>query len=150
MPSGNTRPKANGTPRQPPLPKLGWFARFAQSASRFAGKPVTFLTAFGLVVLWAVSGPFFDFSHTWQLVINTTTTIITFLMVFLIQSSQNRDALAVQVKLAELILHMPGVPDRLADAEDMSEKQLDVLHAHYKATARGRSRKSGRRKSGGG
>ena len=147
MASANPRSKANGTQHQPPLPRHGWFASFAQTTSRFAGKPATFLTAFGLVVLWGLSGPFFGFSHTWQLVINTTTTIITFLMVFLIQSSQNRDALAVQVKLAELILHMPGAPNRLADAEDMSEKQLDVLHEHYKATARGRARKAGRRKA---
>jgi low affinity Fe/Cu permease len=147
MASGNSRAKANGTQVQPPLPKHGWFASFAQSASRLAGKPATFLIALGLVVVWALSGPLFGFSQTWQLVINTTTTIITFLMVFLIQSSQNRDALAVQVKLAELILHMPGAPNRLADAEDMSERQLDVLHEHYKATARGRARKAGRRKS---
>ena len=147
MASGNSSAKSNGMQAQPPLPKHGWFASLAQSASRLAGKPATFLTALGLVVLWGVSGPLFDFSQTWQLIINTTTTIITFLMVFLIQSSQNRDALAVQVKLAELILHMPGAPNRLADAEDMSEKQLDVLHEHYKATARGRSRKRSRRKA---
>jgi low affinity Fe/Cu permease len=146
MATGNSRSKSNGNATQPPLPKLDWFARFAQSASRFAGRPTTFLIAFGLVLVWGLSGPLFDFSQTWQLIINTTTTIITFLMVFLIQSSQNRDALAVQVKLAELILHMPGAPDRLADAEDMSEMQLDVLHEHYKETARGRRRKSGRRK----
>jgi low affinity Fe/Cu permease len=151
MPSGNSRSKAgaNGTPRQPPLPRPGWFDAFAQTASRFAGKPATFLGAVTVILIWALSGPFFGFSETWQLVINTTTTIITFLMVFLIQNTQTRDTLALQVKLAELILHMPGAPNRLADAEDMSEKQLDRLHAHYKATARGRARKSGRRKSGG-
>lgn len=105
---------------------------------------MAFLSALGVVLLWGVTGPLFGFSETWQLFINTTTTIVTFLMVFLIQSSQNRDTLAIQVKLAEIILRMPGAQNQLADAEDMSEKQLDKLHEHYKARAKEKSRASRR------
>jgi low affinity Fe/Cu permease len=147
MPSEKSRHRSNsgGPKRQPPTPHQDWFSKFAQCASRVAGKPAAFLSAVGLVVGWALIGPFVGFSQTWQLVINTATTIVTFLMVFLIQSSQNRDTLALQVKLAELILHMPGAPNQLADAEDMSEKQLEHLHERYKSRARGRMRKSGNR-----
>jgi low affinity Fe/Cu permease len=99
------------------------------------------------VVIWGATGPLFDYSNTWQLVINTGTTIVTFLMVFLIQNTQTRDQLALQVKLSELILHMRGAPNVLADAEDLSEKQLDMLHAHYKAKAREKSEAAARRKS---
>ena len=142
MPAKSRRKtNSSGSTRQPPVPRQDWFSAFSQRASRIAGKPATFLSAVGLVVGWALMGPFAGFSETWQLVINTSTTIVTFLMVFLIQSTQNRDTLALQVKLAELILHMPGAPDRLADAEDMSEKQLEHLHERYKARARGRMRK---------
>jgi low affinity Fe/Cu permease len=124
-------------------PAQDWFSAFAQRTSRLAGKPATFLCAAGLVVGWALTGPLVGFSEIWQLVINTTTTIITFLMVFLIQNTQNRDTLALQVKLAELILHMPGAPDRLADAEDMSERQLDRLHDQYKSRARSPRKRKG-------
>jgi low affinity Fe/Cu permease len=144
MPSASRKKTSARKPSPPSIPEKSWFAAFAQTASRWAGKPITFLLAAGLVVLWALSGPLFGFSETWQLVINTTTTIITFLMVFLIQSSQNRDTLAIQVKLAEIILRMPGAPDQLADAEDMSEKQLDELHEHYKERAKTKGRASRR------
>lgn len=147
MPSASRKKTSRKRTDAPAIPRQHWFSTFAENASRFAGKPVTFLSAVGLVALWALAGPFLGFSDAWQLTINTTTTIITFLMVFLIQSSQNRDTAALQVKLAELILHIPGAPDRLADAEDMSEKQLDALHAHYKSMARARGRKAGRKKS---
>lgn len=148
MPSANSRRKTNenGSKRQPPIPHQDWFSWFSQEGSRLAGKPVAFLGALGLVAGWAIMGPFVGFSETWQLVINTTTTIITFLMVFLIQSTQNRDTLALQVKLAELILHMPGVPNQIADAEDMSVKQLEGLHEQYKTRARSKMRKVGRGK----
>src|ERR1700746_2130735 len=86
----------------------GWFGRLASQTAYLTGKPVTFLLAVLIVVMWGVSGPFFSFSDTWQLVINTSTTIVTFLMVFLIQQTQNRDTLAVQLKLAELIIAMRG------------------------------------------
>jgi low affinity Fe/Cu permease len=146
VPSNGNSSKSKPARRRPPLPRLDWFSWFAQHGSRLAGRPVTFLLAVGLIVGWALLGPFVGFSETWQLFINTTTTIVTFLMVFLIQNSQNRDTAAVQVKLAEIVLRMPGAPNRLADAEDMSEKQLDRLHEQYKAIARTRMRKS-RRKS---
>ncbi|MEX2126815.1 MAG: low affinity iron permease family protein [Xanthobacteraceae bacterium] len=133
-------------PGQVPVPRQDRFSWFAHEASRLAGKPPAFLAAFSLVVGWALTGPFVGFSETWQLFINTTTTIITFLMVFLIQSTQNRDTLAIQVKLAELILHMPGVPNQFADAEDMSERQLEHVHAQYKSRAREKMRTAGRRK----
>jgi low affinity Fe/Cu permease len=132
-------------PDRIPVPRQDWFSWFAHKASHFAGKPVAFLSAVGLVAAWAITGPIVGFSEAWQLVINTSTTIVTFLMVFLIQSTQNRDTLALHVKLAELILHMPGAPNRLADAEDMSERQLEHVHARYTARARGKTRR-GRRK----
>ena len=147
--SSQSRKKSTGTKTDAPrIPRKHWFSAFSEAASRFAGKPATFLSAVTLVVLWALAGPLLGFSETWQLAINTTTTIITFLMVFLIQSSQNRDTAALQVKLAELILHIPGATDRLADAEDMSEKQLDALHEHYKSLAKARGGKSSRKRSG--
>jgi low affinity Fe/Cu permease len=105
-----------------------WFGRVAQATATFTGKPVVFLGAVAVVVLWAISGPLFGFSDTWQLVINTGTTIITFLMVFLIQNTQNRDQMAMQVKLGELILAVKDADDRLADAEDLTEEELQALH----------------------
>jgi low affinity Fe/Cu permease len=129
------------------LPPPERFATFAQSAARLAGKPGTFILACALIVCWLASGPFFGFDDTWQLMINTTTTIITFLMVFLIQNTQTRDQLALQVKLSELIIQMRGAPNVLADAEDLSEKQLDALHDYYKTRAREKSAAAVRRKS---
>ena len=105
-----------------------WFVRFATGASRFSGKPATFMVALAIVVGWAVSGPIFGFSDTWQLVINTGTTIITFLMVFLIQNTQNRDTMALQLKLSELVLAMRNAENRFASAEDLSDDELEKLH----------------------
>lgn len=105
-----------------------WFTEFAHHASRFAGSPWVFSLAVILIVVWALSGPVFGFSDTWQLVINTSTTIITFLMVFLIQNTQNRDALAVQVKLSELIIKMQGARNDFAQVEDLTDKELEELH----------------------
>jgi low affinity Fe/Cu permease len=113
----------------------GRFARAACEISRLAGKPVTFLIAVAAVLIWAASGPLFGFSDTWQLVINTSTTIVTFLMVFLIQNTQNRDTAAMQIKLAELIIRLDGADDKLATAEDLSDKELEKLHAEYKQRA---------------
>ena len=112
-----------------------WFDSFARKTSLLCGKPVVFLAAVVIVLGWAISGPLFGFSDTWQLVINTGTTIITFLMVFLIQSTQNRDSLAVQIKLSELILAVKGAKNRLASAEDLSESELEELHKEYCARA---------------
>lgn len=113
----------------------GWFAKSACLISHWAGKPVTFLLAAAVVVVWAISGPLFGFSDTWQLVINTSTTIITFLMVFLIQNTQNRDTAAMQVKLAELIIRLRGADNKLATAEDLSDEDLEQLHLSYKKQA---------------
>jgi low affinity Fe/Cu permease len=87
-----------------------------------------------LVIVWALTGPLFGFSDTWQLVINTSTTIVTFLMVFLIQHTQNRDTLAIQLKLSELIIAVQGAENELAAAEDLSEEELEALHEQYRAS----------------
>jgi low affinity Fe/Cu permease len=121
-----------------------WFSRFATWCSRMAGRPATFLAAIVLLVGWALSGPFFGFSDTWQLVINTTTTIVTFLMVFLIQNTQNRDAEALQVKLDELIRVTEGAHTALLDLEELEERELDAIRDRYKALAK-RSREDLRR-----
>jgi low affinity Fe/Cu permease len=111
------------------------FAKFAHHAARLAGKPSTFLAAVFVVVAWALSGPFFGYSDTWQLVINTSTTIVTFLMVFVIQNTQNRDGMAIQIKLAELIVSMHGPQNARAVAEDLTEEELETLHEEYKKRA---------------
>lgn len=103
------------------------FARFANATSRAAGSPITFIICVAAVLLWAVSGPIFGFSETWQLVINTGTTIVTFLMVFLIQNTQNRDGSALQTKLDELI-RSSSAQDEFMGIEDMTDKQLEALH----------------------
>src|ERR1041385_8454585 len=108
----------------------GW-ARLATRVTDWAGSTTGFLFAAGTIVLWLVSGPFFHFSDTWQLSINTITTIVTFLMVFLIQRSQNKDSMAIQLKLNELVAAMIGASNRLIDVEDLSEQDLKVLHRHY-------------------
>jgi low affinity Fe/Cu permease len=112
-----------------------WFDSFARKTSTFCGKPVVFLGAVFIVLVWAVTGPLFGFSDTWQLVINTGTTIITFLMVFLIQNTQNRDSLAIQVKLADLIIAVGGAHNRLANAEELTEEELETLHQQYREQA---------------
>ena len=116
-------------------PRLDWFTWLAYETAHFAGKPATFLIAVAAIVLWAVTGPLFGFSDTWQLVVNTATTIVTFLMVFLIQSTQNRDTLALQIKLAELIIAIRGAENRLATVEDMTEAELEALHEEYRKRA---------------
>jgi low affinity Fe/Cu permease len=107
------------------------FSKFAHQASTLAGHYVTFMTALLLIVIWGVSGPIFDFSDTWQLIINTTTTIITFLMVFLIQNTQNRDALAMHLKLDELIHSIETADDRIIRAEDETDEELADLKRKY-------------------
>jgi low affinity Fe/Cu permease len=111
------------------------FSRFAKWTSSAAGHPLAFSLALAVVIAWAATGPIFGFSDTWQLVINTSTTIITFLMVFLIQNTQNRDTLALQLKLAELIIAVQGAKNNLATAEDMSEEDLERLHESYRKRA---------------
>src|SRR5919206_3775376 len=104
------------------------FTRFAKWTSHAAGHPATFGAAVLIIIVWAVTGPIFSFSDTWQLVINTSTTIITFLMVFLIQRSQNKESLAVQLKLNELVAAMQGASNRLISVEDLSEEEVTLLH----------------------
>lgn len=103
------------------------FDRFSNAISEGSGKAMTFVAACGLIVLWGVTGPFFGFSETWQLVVNTATTIITFLMVFVLQHTQNKDGEAVQAKLDELILHMKHADNRLIGAERLDVKELHRL-----------------------
>lgn len=107
------------------------FDRFANQVTKGSGKPSTFLIAFGIVIIWAVTGPVFNFSDTWQLVINTGTTIITFLMVFIIQQTQNKDTMAIQLKLNELIATSKTASNRLINIEDLSEEELEVLKKFY-------------------
>ena len=106
----------------------GWFAHFAQKTATWSGHPLAFLLASTIVIVWIVSGPLFGYSDTWQLVINTGTTIVTFLMVFLIQNTQNRDMMAVQLKLSELVLAMKGAENKFAAIEDLSDEELEDLH----------------------
>jgi low affinity Fe/Cu permease len=107
------------------------FTRFAKLTSHYTGKPITFISAVAVIIIWAASGPLFGFSDTWQLVINTGTTIITFLMVFLIQNTQNRDTEALQVKLDEIIRTMKGTREEVLDLEELDEKELDEIRKEY-------------------
>ena len=109
----------------------GPFTRFARATSRLAGRPVTFAIAVFVVLAWALSGPLFGFSEAWQLTINTLTTIATFLMVFLIQATQNREAEAIQLKLDELILALDSAHNEMIDSEDLSEAEQLKLHKRY-------------------
>ena len=108
-----------------------FFEKFANAATTFTGSSPAFLGALSIVIIWAISGPLFGYSETWQLVINTGTTIITFLMVFLIQKSQNKDSKAIQIKLNEIIASNERASNRIVDIEDLTEKELDQLHTFY-------------------
>ncbi|MBL7711741.1 MAG: low affinity iron permease family protein [Chitinophagaceae bacterium] len=110
---------------------LGLFDRFSKKVTKATGSPVAFALAILIVLLWAILGPVFGFSDTWQLVINTGTTIITFLMVFVIQQSQNKDTMALQLKLNELIASSERASNRLVDIEDLTEAELDKLKRFY-------------------
>jgi low affinity Fe/Cu permease len=115
--------------------KRASFSEFARGASHLAGRPIAFAAAVGIVLLWALTGPLFGFSDTWQLVINTGTTIITFLMVFVIQNSQNRDSEAIQVKLDELIRCIEGAQNRLLDLEELEEDEIEAVRSEYRRLA---------------
>src|SRR5438270_9290472 len=110
-------------------------SRFATLATTWTGSTAAFVTAVLVLLIWLVTGPFFHFSDTWQLVINTGTTVVTFLMVFLIQRSQNKDALAVQLKLDEIVAALEGASNHLISVEDLSEEELKVLRIHYQRLA---------------
>jgi low affinity Fe/Cu permease len=108
-----------------------FFERFSNSATAATGSSAAFFTAITVILIWAVTGPIFGYSDTWQLIINTGTTIITFLMVFLIQKSQNKDSKAVHLKLNELLASHQGASNRMVDIEDLTEAELDQLHKFY-------------------
>ena len=112
-----------------------WYSRFAKSVAHFCGRPLVFTLAVAVIAAWALTGPVFGFSDTWQLVINTGTTIVTFLMVFVIQSTQNRDTAAIQVKLDELIRATQGAHNALLDLEELEEASLDRFRSRYQALA---------------
>jgi low affinity Fe/Cu permease len=118
-----------------PTKSKSWFTRFTKWTARASGKSVTFIAAVLIIVAWAITGPIFGFSDTWQLIINTGTTIVTFLMVFLIQSTQNRDSEAMQVKLDELIHVMKGAQNALLDLEELEEEELDRIREGYQKIA---------------
>jgi low affinity Fe/Cu permease len=111
------------------------FTRLAKAAARFTGRPLCFILATLVVVAWVVTGPVFHYSNTWQLVINTGTTIITFLMVFLIQNTQNRDTEAMQIKLDELIRATQGANNRLLDLEELEDRELEAFRDSYESLA---------------
>lgn len=117
-------------------PKRGGFTAFAHQASCAAGSPFAFIAACAIIIGWVVSGPLFQYSDTWQLVINTGTTIITFLMVFLIQNTQNRDSKVLHLKLDELLRAVSEAETDLIDMDEMSEEELEKLHKHYSELAK--------------
>jgi low affinity Fe/Cu permease len=123
-----------------PSKSRSWFTYLAKGTSRAAGRPLAFTLAASTVLVWLLTGPLFGYSDSWQLVINTGTTIVTFLMVFLIQSSQNRDAEAIQVKLDELLRVTVGAHNALLDLEELEEAELDTIRGRYtKLAERARS-----------
>ena len=114
----------------------GGLERMSGAVTAWTGSSAAFACAVGVIVVWAALGPVFGYSDTWQLVINTGTTIVTFLMVFLIQRTQNKDALAIHLKLNELVAALEGASNRLIDVEEFSEKELRTLHKHFETLAR--------------
>ncbi|MVM30460.1 low affinity iron permease family protein [Spirosoma sp. HMF4905] len=123
------------------------FERFASSVTKATGSSAAFLIAFASILIWGLTGPLFHFSETWQLVINTGTTIITFLMVFLIQKAQNKDSMSVQLKLNELIAATKGASNRLVSVENLNENELCILQKHYQTMAEITQKASDIRKS---
>ena len=117
------------------IKSTSWFTRFAKWTARMTGRPATFMVAVTVILGWAVTGPVFGYSDTWQLIINTGTTIVTFLMVFLIQNTQNRDAEAIQVKLDELIRASAEAHNALLDLEELEEEDLDRIRMNYERMA---------------
>lgn len=129
--NGKNAKEFKSVPKKVPHGKASVFDRIASTVTRASGRPGASLIAFSLIIIWAICGPIFNFSDTWQLVINTSTTIITFLMVFIIQQSQNKDTLALQLKLNELIACQELASNRLIDIEDLTEDELMVLKKFY-------------------
>jgi low affinity Fe/Cu permease len=121
-----------------------WYSHLTKYLARFSGRPITFTLAVVLILAWVISGPFFDYSDTWQLVINTSTTIVTFLMVFVIQNTQNRDTAAMQIKLDELIRATEAAHNALLDLEELEEDELDTFRSRYEQLARDARDEEGR------
>lgn len=113
-----------------------WYSGFAKATAHFCGQPKVFIVAVGIIAVWAIVGPVFHFSNTWQLVVNTGTTIVTFLMVFLIQNTQNRDTEAIQLKLDELIRATQGAHNTLLGLEELAEDEMEAFRKKYQALAR--------------
>src|SRR2546425_2356761 len=131
----NQESRIVGGPMRPTKSRT-WFTRLTKWTAHVAGRPTTFFLAAAVIVVWAITGPYFGFSDTWQLVINTATTIVTFLMVFLIQSTQNRDTEAIQVKLDEIIRAIGNAQNELLDLEELEEADLDRIRESYAKLAR--------------
>jgi low affinity Fe/Cu permease len=119
-----------------PTKSSSWFVNFAKATSHAAGRPSAFLVAAAIIIVWGVTGPVFHFSDTWQLVINTGTTVVTFLMVFLIQNTQNRDSEAIQVKLDELIRVTEGAHNALLDLEELEDQEFEHIRRTYSSLAK--------------
>jgi low affinity Fe/Cu permease len=119
-----------------PYRSASWYSRIAKATARYCGHPGTFVLALVVILSWLISGPFYHFSDSWQIVINTATTIVTFLMVFLIQNTQYRDTEAIQIKLDELIRATHGAHNALLDLEELEETELDLLRSRYLQLAR--------------
>lgn len=115
--------------------RMSGFEKISKAVTKASGSTMAFIVAFSVIIVWLLTGPIFDYSDTWQLIINTGTTIITFLMVFLIQRSQNKDSVAIHLKLNELVVAHKYASNRLVSVEDISEDELDVLHKYYKHLA---------------
>src|SRR5262245_45134951 len=115
--------------------KLSVSERFSQKITEYSGTSWAFIVAVTVIVVWFATGPLFHYSDTWQLVVNTATTIVTFLMVFVIQRTQNKDTQAIHLKLNELVAALKGASNRLVDVEDLSEEELKTLHHHYEKLA---------------
>lgn len=126
-----------------PTKSRSWFTRLTKWAARATGRPAAFMLAVLVVVVWALTGPMFGYSDTWQLVINTSTTIVTFLMVFMIQATQNRDAEAMQLKLDEIIRAIGNAKNELLDIEELEESDLNRIRRSYEEIAR-KARSAGR------
>jgi low affinity Fe/Cu permease len=122
--------------RRPRGKLANWFENLSGRVTQWSGSTPAFACALGVVAVWGLLGPVFHYSDTWQLVINTGTTVVTFLMVFLIQRSQNKDALAIHLKLNELLAAIEGASNRMIDVEALSEKELYILHSHFVELAR--------------